>query len=74
MNILNPIHYVHTHISPHVLLFKSSNPNIFTKSVRIQEVLGQCSQALGGVLGVSFVGPRAGLDDLCGSLTIQHVL
>lgn len=39
-----------------------------------QEEFGAHSQALGGILGVSCSGPRAGLNDPDGSLPIQHIL
>lgn len=45
-----------------------------TKSDRVPEALGQCSQAHDVTLGVSYAGLGVGLDDSDRSLPAQHVL
>lgn len=39
-----------------------------------EQVFGQCSQAHGVTIGVSWAGPRVGLKDPHGSLLTQHIL
>lgn len=45
-----------------------------TKSDRVQEALGKCSQAHGVTLGVCYAGLGVGFDDSDRSLPTQHVL
>lgn len=45
-----------------------------TRSDRVQEALGKCSQTHGVTLGVSYVGLGVGFDDPDRSLPTQHVL
>lgn len=45
-----------------------------TKSDRVPEALGKCSQVHGVTLGVSYAGLGVGLDDSDRSLPAQHVL